>query len=229
MEGRLKIYLLIFCQLILMLLIFSLIVSASPMVGSVHTVTVTLIEPLDIEIKTHRDLVLEGAKRSVKRREKYRDRYRLIKYPNGDVPKNEGACTDLIIRAYRNADIDLQQLVYEDRAKNIKAYPSLWGYNGLDTNIDHRRSPNLFTFFNRYGKKLTSSTKQSNLDQWQPGDVVFYFHRRKGWHVGIVSDRKDKRTGIPYIIDNSSNPGYASETHLLTDHRNVWGHFRFPY
>ena len=73
--------------------------------------------------------------------------YYAIDYPMGDVPADRGVCTDVVIRAYRAMDIDLQQEVHEDMLSNFELYPQIWGLNRPDPNIDHRRVPNLQRFF----------------------------------------------------------------------------------
>src|SRR5687768_10378910 len=87
--------------------------------------------------------VIEGAKKQVGVTRGYDGSYRRIAYPNGDVPRETGVCTDVIIRAYRNAGTDLQVLVHEDMKRNFGAYPKSWGLRNPDRNIDHRRVPNL--------------------------------------------------------------------------------------
>lgn len=74
----------------------------------------------------------------------YNGKYVSIPYPNGDVPKTIGVCTDLVIRSYRALNIELQQHVHEDMTAHFDAYPSkrIWNLNRPDSNIDHRRVPN---------------------------------------------------------------------------------------
>jgi len=84
----------------------------------------------------------------------YTPDYVGIKYPNGDVPHKTGVCTDVIIRAYRKLNIDLQKEVHEDMKANFSRYPKTWGLQTTDKNIDHRRVPNLEVFFTRKGEKL---------------------------------------------------------------------------
>lgn len=95
----------------------------------------------------------------------YTPNYIGIKYPNGDVPPKTGVCTDVVIRAYRKLGIDLQKEVHEDMVANFHLYPNLskWGLKSTDTNIDHRRVPNLEVFFERKGKKITCFTKPFGL------------------------------------------------------------------
>lgn len=174
-------------------------------------------------------LILKGAKEQIKGKAKYINRYMKIPYPNGDVPDNEGVCTDVIIRAYRYAGIDLQKLLHEDRVSHPELYPiHMWWDKKADSNIDHRRCPNLFVFFKKHAKKLTVKVDKDNLKYWKPGDIVLYHDGVKPWHVAIVSDKVDKETGVPFIIDNFSEPGYTSETHLLTDFLKIYTHFRYP-
>jgi hypothetical protein len=99
----------------------------------------------------------------------YDSKYFSIEYPNGDIPKDKGVCTDVIIRAYRKLGIDLQKEVHEDMISNFDKYPQQWGLKHTDTNIDHRRVPNLMTFFSRYGETKSIT---SNPADYLPGDIV---------------------------------------------------------
>src|SRR5207342_3560845 len=87
---------------------------------------------------------------------RYDSAYVRIPYPNGDVPAGTGVCTDEVIRAYRALGIDLQKEVHEDMQRNFSAYPNQrrWSLAHTDTNIDHRRVPNLQVFFSRKGESL---------------------------------------------------------------------------
>src|SRR6478735_426664 len=89
----------------------------------------------------------------------YDPTYFKISYPNGDVPADKGVCTDVVISAYRKIGIDLQKLVHEDMKANFTKYPKIWGLKTTDTNIDHRRVPNLMTYFSRYGSVLKISSE----------------------------------------------------------------------
>src|SRR5438309_6988032 len=79
-----------------------------------------------------------------------------IDYPNGDVSSETGVCSDVVVRAFRKVGIDLQKDVHEDMKRNFSAYPTRWGLSGPDANIDHRRVPNLMTYFTRQGKSLST-------------------------------------------------------------------------
>src|SRR5690348_13789209 len=98
--------------------------------------------------------MIENARHQLQVTSHYTQDYRVIPYPNGDLPEDTGACTDVVIRAFRAAGVDLQKEIHEDMASNFSAYPQKWGLPGPDPNIDHRRVPNLQTFFTRKGKSL---------------------------------------------------------------------------
>src|SRR5688500_15636056 len=113
----------------------------------------------------------------------YTQDYFVIPYPNGDVPSETGACTDVVIRAFRTAGVDLQKEVHEDMASHFGGYPKKWGLSKTDTNIDHRRVPNLQKYFERRGKSLPIT---ANGDDYLPGDVVSWDLNGQGMtHIGI--------------------------------------------
>ena len=128
----------------------------------------------------------------------YDPAYRKLDFPRGDVPIETGVCTDVIVRAYRLQNIDLQQLVNHDMKSNWSAYPKTWGLKSTDKNIDHRRVPNLEVFFARHAKTLSTTDKAS----FQAGDVVTWRLPNGNLpHTGIVSD-KVAADGTPLIIHN---------------------------
>src|ERR1041384_7897324 len=102
-------------------------------------------------------LVIDGAIDQVGKTTGYNPSYQKLDYPNGDVPIETGVCSDVIVRAFRKAGIDLQKDVHEDMKDNFSAYPTKWGLKSPDPNIDHRRVPNPMTYFARKGKSLTSA------------------------------------------------------------------------
>lgn len=129
----------------------------------------------------------------------YDPAYVSLDYPNGDVPRARGVCTDVLVRAYRDAfGFDLQSAVHKDMAAAFSAYPKIWGLTRPDRNIDHRRVPNLETYFRRHGTRLAVP---GDLADWQAGDI--YTMRLNGRlpHVGIVSD-KVTPMGHRYVIHN---------------------------
>ena len=147
--------------------------------------------------------------------------YRKITYPGGDVPREIGVCTDVIVRAYRDGlGIDLQKLVHEDMKKAFSAYPKLWGLTSTDRNIDHRRVPNLATYWRRHGASLPVT---DNPADWRPGDIFTQMVGGRLPHTGIVSDRKDT-TGVPLVLHNIG--GGTREEDALFDHK-LTGHFRW--
>ncbi len=151
---------------------------------------------------------------------RYDGSYFRISYPGGDVPENVGVCTDVLIRSYRTLGIDLQKEVHEDLKANFDAYPNLWGLKGPDTNIDHRRVPNLMVFFARKGAVLPIT---DNPKDYIPGDIVAwnYFGLT---HIGIVVNKLSPNKKRYMIVHN-----FGSGTKLedfLFDYE-IIGHFRY--
>ncbi len=151
----------------------------------------------------------------------YDPAYYRIAYPNGDVPPGRGVCTDVIIRAYRKLGVDLQKLVHEDMKKNFSVYPNIWGLRSPDPNIDHRRVPNLMTFFSRHGNTLPVTT---NAEDYRPGDIVTWDLGRNTPHIGIVSDRRSRDTNR-YLIVHNIGAGQVLEDCLFNF--KITGHFRY--
>ena len=151
----------------------------------------------------------------------YDPKYYAIKYPNGDVPKNKGVCTDVVIRAYRKLGIDLQQEVHVDMKRNFSKYPKNWGLSKTDTNIDHRRVPNLEIFFTRHGTKLAVT---SNAADYKTGDLVTWMINDKLPHIGIVTDRKSADGKRNLIVHNVGGGQVLAD--CLFSYKIV-GHFRY--
>jgi uncharacterized protein YijF (DUF1287 family) len=119
---------------------------------------------------------------------RYDSAYTALPFPGGDVPRERGVCTDVVIRAYRDAlGIDLQALVNADMRQAFAAYPRTWGLRTPDRNIDHRRVPNLRTWLKRQGAALPTPPSASG---WQPGDIFTSLVAGTGTHIGLVSDRR---------------------------------------
>jgi uncharacterized protein len=151
----------------------------------------------------------------------YDPAYSRIAYPMGDVPQTRGVCSDVVIRAYRKAGIDLQQLVHEDMQKHFSAYPKIWGLKKADPNIDHRRVPNLEVFFKRQGKSLTDL---QTADSFRSGDIVSWRLNNGLAHVGIVSDKTSLFGSRPLVIHNIGQG--TQEEDVLFSWRIV-GHYRW--
>lgn len=151
----------------------------------------------------------------------YDPSYFSIPYPNGDIPAGRGVCTDVIIRAYRKLGIDLQKNVHEDMVKNFKVYPAKWGMKSTDKNIDHRRVPNLMTFFTRYGYSLPATKLSSD---YKPGDIVSWDLGKGITHIGIVIDQKSP-DGLRNLIVH--NIGYGQEISDCLFQYTIIGHHRY--
>ena len=148
----------------------------------------------------------------------YDPSYYTLDYPNGDVPPHKGVCTDVIIRAYRLEGVDLQRLVHEDMAVNFSAYPSNWGLTRPDRNIDHRRVPNLMTFFTRAGAKQPFS---ENPSDYKPGDVVCWELTSGQLHIGLVVAKKGRSVELLH------NLGYGQVVEACLFDYPIIGHYRY--
>ncbi len=151
----------------------------------------------------------------------YTPNYVSIKYPNGDVPAKTGVCTDVVIRSYRKLEIDLQKEVHEDMKANFNLYPKTWGLKKTDTNIDHRRVPNLEVFFSRKGKKLEVS---DNPNDYKTGEIITWMINGKLPHIGIITHLKSNDGKRPLIVHNVGG-GQVLED-CLFDYKIV-GHYLF--
>lgn len=162
--------------------------------------------------------LVAAARRQVGRTVLYDPAYVRLPYPGGDVPADRGACTDVVIRAYRVAfNVDLQKLVHEDMIRAFGAYPKTWGLKQPDSNIDHRRVPNLETFFHRSGAGLPLAS------ELRAGDLVT--QRLPGEHPHIVLLTGERsRLGQPLVIHNMGGGALLEPIPMLA--RNV-GRFRF--
>lgn len=166
--------------------------------------------------------LLESANKQTEITKTYDPAYVEIAYPNGDIPMEKGVCTDVVIRAFRAAGVDLQKEVHEDMTPNFALYPQKWSLPAPDTNIDHRRVPNLQTFFTRKGKALPITTKSKD---YLPGDIVAWDLDGKGMtHIGIVSNVYNKRTKRFSIIHNIG--GGAMQEDRLFEWK-IIGHYRY--
>ncbi|PRD17950.1 UNVERIFIED_CONTAM: yijF [Trichonephila clavipes] len=167
--------------------------------------------------------IVEAAKERTEHFVVYNGSYRKIDYPNGDVPKNIGVCTDVVIRTYRALGIDLQALVYEDMRDNFSLYPSkrIWGLTKPDTNIDHRRVPNLQVFFERHGESHVISKTAAD---YQAGDIVTWVLPNNRPHIGIVTDELSKDKLRPLIVHNI---GWGPKMEDMLFTYKITGHYRF--
>jgi uncharacterized protein YijF (DUF1287 family) len=130
---------------------------------------------------------------------RYEAAYVPISYPNGDVPADTGVCSDEVIRSYRALGVDLQQDVHRDMAAAFEAYPKLWGLARPDPNIDHRRVPNLMTFFSRHGATLPVT---GDPRDYAPGDLVVWVLSNGLLHIGVVVEPRSADGLRPLIVHN---------------------------
>ncbi len=151
----------------------------------------------------------------------YDPTYFSISYPNGDVPAGRGVCTDVVIRAYRKLDIDLQKEVHEDMVKNFNLYPKIWGLRKPDRNIDHRRVPNLMVFFTRHGHVKPITTNPSD---YLPGDIVCWNLGGSTTHIGLVVNKKSS-DGQRYLIVHNIGGGQVLAD-CLFDYK-IIGHYTY--
>ena len=149
--------------------------------------------------------------------------FQQIAFPNGDISRNRGACSDVIVRALRAANIDLQKQMHDDMTRNFSLYPQKWNLSAPNTDIDHRRVPNQMTFFRRFGKTLPTTFTSSTRSAWQPGDIVVWNSGGGRTHTGIVSDGVSP-LDVPLIIHNNQ---ICREEDVLFRWK-IIGHFRYP-
>ncbi|MGB2742558.1 MAG: DUF1287 domain-containing protein [Cognaticolwellia sp.] len=188
-------------KIILLLLLLNTTVHASKFN---QDITASLIE------RTNHKVIYDGS-------------YVSLAYPNGDVPSGTGVCTDVIIRAYRAIGTDLQKLVHEDMRANFALYPSkrIWNLNSTDRNIDHRRVPNLQTYFERQGGSLVISADKAD---YNVGDIVTWMLPGNLPHIGMVIDQVNVETGNKMIVHNIGQGPRIED--MIFDYK-ITGHYRF--
>jgi len=148
----------------------------------------------------------------------YSPGYEKMGYPGGDLPPDRGVCTDVVVRAFRKAGIDLQKEIHLDMAGHFSEYPRLWNLKTTDTNIDHRRVPNQMKFLQRRGKSRAIGS------EYRPGDVVAWRLPNGMHHIGIVSNEPvpgEKR----YFMIHNIGEGAKSEDVLFV--YRIIGHYRW--
>jgi uncharacterized protein YijF (DUF1287 family) len=167
--------------------------------------------------------IIAAARKQIGVTVRYDPAYVGLDYPKGDIPRERGVCTDVVIRAFRDAiDKDLQELVYVDMKANFSKYPKIWGLKTTDKNIDHRRVPNLMTFFTRKHISI-SLPKGDQKPEFLPGDIVTCTVAKTLPHIMIVSDKKNA-AGRPLVIHNI---GGGTEEEDRIDEFPITGHYRW--
>lgn len=185
------------------------------------TPTPPVVRPLPANASPQLKQFLEGAVAQSGVTTGYDPAYVGIAYPNGDVASDTGVCSDVVVRAFRKAGIDLQKEVHEDMKRAWAEYPRRWGARGTDSNIDHRRVLNLMKYFERQGKSRPLSVERG---AYQPGDVVAWELSASVEHIGIVtnlSSEPDKH----YLIVHNIGGGVRVEDALLA--WKIIGHYRY--
>jgi uncharacterized protein YijF (DUF1287 family) len=184
-----------------------------------------LLAALSVRADPPRDLerFLRGAEAQVGRTLRYDSAYRQLRYPGGDVPLETGVCSDVVVRAFRDAGVDLQVLVHRDMQAHFSAYPRTWGLRRPDANIDHRRVPNLATFFRRQGKELQASRRAAD---YAPGDIVIWRLPSGVPHIGIVSGQREPGSDRYKVLHNIGAGAQIEDTLFAFA---ITGHYRwFP-
>jgi uncharacterized protein YijF (DUF1287 family) len=167
------------------------------------------------------DKLSSAALELTKQKVVYDPAYFTITYPNGDVPPNKGVCTDVVIRAYRKLGIDLQKEVHEDMKLNFSKYPKIWNLKKPNTNIDHRRVPNLMVYFSRKG--IVKSITKNGTD-YLPGDIVCWNLGGAITHIGLVVNKKSD-DGTHYLVVHNIGAGQVLAD-CLFDFK-IIGHYSF--
>lgn len=151
----------------------------------------------------------------------YDPSYVRIDYPGGDVPLERGVCTDVVVRAFRMGGVDLQKEVHEDMTRAFSAYPTRWGMTRPDSNIDHRRVPNLRTYFERKGKSLPVSQDAAD---YLPGDLVTWDLGGGVDHIGMVTNVWFDAASR-YLVVHNIGRGARVENVLFA--WRITGHYRY--
>jgi uncharacterized protein YijF (DUF1287 family) len=141
--------------------------------------------------------------------------YVALSYPGGDVPRHQGVCTDVIVRAVRNAGLDLQRDLHEDIIKRRKAFPMI--KKNADANIDQRRVGTLLPYFKKHWESHAAKLDDPQ-DPLRPGDIILMdtFPSRSGPdHIGIISDTLGPG-GLPLVINAWDTGTVTSEMDLLS-------------
>lgn len=169
---------------------------------------------------TRAQILVAAAREQTRHPVTYEGAYTRIPYPMGDVAPNKGVCTDVVIRAYRSLGIDLQERVHQDMAAHFSLYPKAWGLSHPDSNIDHRRVPNLRVFLSRFGASLPMTQHGGD---YAPGDLVTYRLAYNLPHIAIVSDSRTRPDRYRIIHNIGAGP---QEEDSLLDY-DITGHYRY--
>jgi uncharacterized protein YijF (DUF1287 family) len=170
---------------------------------------------------TPRERAIQSAIEQTEYTHRYDPSYVRIDYPGGDVPIDRGACSDVIVRSFRKAGVDLQKEIHEDMTRSFSSYSNKWGAKKPDSNIDHRRVQNLMTYFERKGKTVPITDKRAD---YLPGDLVAWDLGGGLLHIGMVTGSKSWLTGNNQIVHNIG-AGARLEDALFS--WKIIGHYRY--
>lgn len=187
---------------------------------AVVSATPTL-KPLPPDASPQLRKLIEGAREQSGVTVNYDPAYVAISYPNGDVPIETGVCSDVLVRAFRKAGVDLQKEVHEDMLRAWSEYPKTWGASRPDTNIDHRRVLNLMKYFERKGKSVAITDQR---DDYKPGDIVSWNLTTGVPHIGIVVNEWSNESN-GYLIAHNIGSGAKIEDVLFN--WKITGHYRY--
>ena len=171
--------------------------------------------------KTKGELLADAAAKQVGKTVTYDPTYVGLAYPGGDVPIDRGVCTDVVIRALRKFDVDLQLLIHEDMKSSFDSYPNLWNLKKPDPNIDHRRVPNIAAFLQRKNKALPLTRIATD---YLPGDIVVWRFPDGRPHIGIVSNAPSTTKGRHKIVHNAGAGAQIQDVLFAWE---ITGHFRW--
>lgn len=189
--------------------------------SALDTPTPSIEKPLPANASPQVKQVIEAAIEQTKVTTGYDPAYVGIEYPGGDVSIETGVCSDVVVRAFRKAGIDLQKELHEDMTRAWSEYPRRWGAGGPDSNIDHRRVLNLMTYFDRKGKSLPITT---NRDNYLPGDVVAWELSDGVEHIGIVTNLLSETEQHCLIVHNIGAGARIADVLLNWE---IIGHYRY--
>ncbi len=181
----------------------------------------TVVHPLPDSASLELKQLLASASAQTEVTTGYDPAYVGIDYPNGDVPIETGVCSDVVVRAFRKAGIDLQKEVHEDMKRAWSEYPNKWGARGTDSNIDHRRVLNLTTYFTRQNKSLPVTNAPAD---YRPGDIVSWDLGNGIDHIGIVTNVWSEPTRR-YLIAHNIGSGARIQDVLFA--WEITGHYRY--
>lgn len=194
---------------------------SEPLVSEISTLPAAIQKPFAANTSLQLKQLVESAIDQTRSTTGYDPSYVGIDYPGGDVPLETGVCSDVVVRAFRKAGIDLQKEIHDDMGRAWSVYPKKWGATRPDPNIDHRRVLNLMTYFERQGKTLPITT---NRDNYLPGDIVTWDLSSGIEHIGILVNTWSD-VGRGYLMVHNIGAGARSEDVLLN--WKITGHYRY--